>query len=163
MTDKQILSIVVKRIEKEVKTYNSHWTRAKIILLPQYGKKLLFAVKFFSDKINYDCPTVILRFNHLGKSMVFSLPELPERLMEWKRNAIKDCTQKQYIEYDPVSFPKEIVHIFSSAIISALNTPGMSMIIPISNNSIYVFKPNETYEEICVEADLLEFTDFENL
>jgi hypothetical protein len=59
------------------------------------------------------------------------------------------------MDFDICKAPREVVHIFFSAIISALNTPGMS--IGIMANANEMFGPDETYEEVQIEADLMGF------
>lgn len=157
MTDEQIVDIVIKRA---IQAWNaSHASEntissAKIALIQQYNKKIYFTVLIES------LATIVpLAFSHNRQSMVFLLPELPDKLMEWKRDIIRKCRESnlQYVVFDVRTFPKEIVHIFSSAVISALNTSGMSMNLMTFGHP-EVFAADETYEEISIEADLDGFS-----
>lgn len=152
MTDNQLLDVVYARAKKACKQFNSKLDNPRLVLIQQYGKKLYFALML--DGAITPMP---LRFSKDGRSQVFILPELPERLMAWKHDIVRDIMKKsnypQYADFDINIEPKEVVHIFFSAIISALNTPGMS----ISVETLEIFGPAETYEEVQVEADLMEF------
>ena len=150
MTDRQIETVLLNRVCK----CGLNATDPKIVLTQQYGKKLFFNIK--SKKLPWPTP---IAFRKNGKTMVFSLPsELPDKVMLWKRDLIRQMVSNPSIEveFDIDTFPKEIVHIFSSAIISALNTPGMEVILMVSGLSP-LFQADETYEEVQVEADLMEF------
>lgn len=157
MTDEQIVDIVIKRA---IQAWNaSHAdgntvSSAKIALIQQYNKKIYFTVLIES------LATIVpLAFSHNRQLVVFLLPELPDKLMEWKHDIIRQCKESslEYVVFDVKTFPKEIVHIFSSAVISALNTSGMSMNLMTSGHP-EVFAADETYEEISIEADLMEFS-----
>lgn len=152
MTDKQILDIVLKRASIAVKANGGELISPKVVITCQYGKKLYFSLKFENDTFPHP-----IAFSNHGSSMVFMLPELPDHLMGWKRDIIKRIANNtEHVIYDIDAFPKEIVHIFSSAIISALNTEGMGVHI-MAMGLPTLFNPNETYETVQVEADLMEF------
>ena len=154
MTDDQLLDVVLSRAEKVGKNIHSEYKNPKIVLTQQYGKKIYFALKFDNSSL-----PLFLAFARNGTRQVFILPELPARLMDWKRDTIKKIMNtpgiNPYIEFDIHTMPKEVVHIFFSAIISALNTPGMSIGLMASCNEM--FGPDETYEEVQIEADLMGF------
>lgn len=155
MTDKQLLDIFLKRAEASGKHYNPALKNPSIVITQQYGKKLYFSIKFDGSTSPF-----WLNFSKDGITMVFSLPEqLPNRLMDWKREIIRTIMNFHinYVEFDLEKSPKEIVHIFFSSLISALNTPGMSVGLFAYNNTNYIFEANETYEEISIEADLMSF------
>ena len=153
MTDRQIIDTVLKRASKAVKSINEKLVNPKLVLTQQYQKKLYFSIKFENQLISSP-----IAFSHKGKTMVFILPELPERLIEWKIGVIRRISQSRngYIPFDLETSPKEIVHIFSSSIISALNTPGMGVHI-MAMGLPTLFSPDETYEEVQIEADMMEF------
>ena len=156
MTDKQILDVVIKRIAKVAKQYDASLSNPKICFFHQYAKKLMFCVKFNNSTTPY-----LIRFRKNSTSIVFMLPELPGEDLEWKRNVIKQLVNSnntQLVEYDLEHTPKSIIHIFSSAMISALNSPTMSVDIGI-NNCLPIFNANETYEEVSIEADMDTFDD----
>ena len=152
MTDRQIETVVLDRASK---CFSAKVDDLKIVLTQQYGKKLYFNIKF--KKLFFPIP---IAFRKNGKTVVFSLPsELPDRVMQWKRDLIRQMmstTPSLEVEFDIDTFPKEIVHIFSSSIISALNTPGMEVILMQPGFSP-LFQADETYEEVQVEADLMGF------
>lgn len=151
MTDDQLLNVVLERASKAAKSFNTQWKNPKLVLTQQYGKKIYFAIKFDNSRI----PS-FLTFAKNGLKQVFILPELSARLMDWKRDTIKKIANG-YVDFDIHKEPKEVVHIFFSAIISALNTPGMSIGLMASCNEM--FGPDETYEEVQIEADLMEFNN----
>ena len=146
MTDKQIVDMVLKRASKSLK-------KPRLVMTQQYNKKLYFNI--IAEDCVFPYP---IAFSSKGKTMVFILPELPERLMAWKMNIVKQImSNRTYcIGFDINTFPKEIVHIFSSAIISALNTPGMGVHVMTSGLPM-LFDPDETYEEVQIEADMMSF------
>lgn len=153
MTDDQLLKVFLARAEKTGKSYNAQLKNPRIILTQQYGKKLYFALMFEGSTTPF-----WISFAKNGMKQVFILPELPERLMDWKHDVIRKIIHTPFtncIDFDIFKEPKEVVHIFFSAIISALNTPGMS--IGIMANADEMFGPNETYEEVQIEADLMGF------
>lgn len=155
MTDDQLLKVFLARAEKTGKSYNAQLKNPRVVLTQQYGKKLYFALLFEGSTIPF-----WISFAKNGKKQVFILPELPERLMDWKHDVIRKLIGNSfvnYIDFDICKAPREIVHIFFSAIISALNTPGMSIGVMAYANEM--FGPNETYEEVQIEADLMEFND----
>ena len=156
MTDRQILDMVVKRIDLAAKQYDTKLTNPKICFVQQYSKKLIFCVKFNNSTIPY-----FIRFRKGKTSMAFVLPELSGNDLEWKRNTIRQLANSgnaQLVEYDLDRTPKSVIHIFSSAMISALNSNEMGVDIGISN-CIPIFKTNETYEEVSIEADMDTFTN----
>lgn len=159
MTDDQLLDVVLSRAAKVGKNINPKYKNPKIVLTQQYGKKIYFALKF--DNL---CLPLFLVFAKNGTKRVFILPELPERLMDWKRDTIKKIMNTPgingYIDFDIHAAPKEVVHIFFSAIISALNTPGMSIGLMVTACE-EMFGPDETYEEVQIEADLIGFKNDE--
>ena len=153
MTDEQLLKVFLARAEKTGKSYNAQLKNPRVVLTQQYGKKLYFALMFEGSTIPF-----LMSFTKNGKKQVFILPELSDRLMDWKHDIIRKLINNpftNYIDFDIYKAPKEIVHIFFSAIISALNTPGMS--IGVMTNANEMFGPNETYEEVQIEADLMGF------
>lgn len=153
MTDEQLLKVFLTRAEKTGKSYRAQLKNPRVVLTQQYGKKLYFAL-LFEGLIT----PLWIAFAKNGIKQVFILPELPERLMNWKHDIIRNLINNpfvNYIDFDICKAPKEIVHIFFSAIISALNTPGMS--IGIMANANEMFGPDETYEEVQIEADLMGF------
>ena len=156
MTDDQLLKIILIRAAKAAKSSNASLKDPRLVLTQQYGKKLYFALKFDGSIIPYR-----MSFSKNGTKQVFVLPELPERLMDWKHETIKKIYESSslcnYVDFDIHAAPKEVVHIFFSAIISALNTPGMSVGLMVLHEDI--FGPDETYEEIQIEADLMEFNN----
>lgn len=156
MTDDQLLKVFLARAEKTGKSYNAQLKNPRVVLTQQYGKKLFFALLFEGSTIPF-----WISFAKNGAKQVFILPELPARLMDWKRDTIKKIMNtpgiNSYIDFDIHAAPKEVVHIFFSAIISALNTPGMS--IGVMAYADEMFGPNETYEEVQIEADLMGFND----
>ena len=154
MTDKQIVDIILKRVKAADKSIKN----PKIVLTQQYGKRLYFNI--MSDGAAYPC---IMSFSRNKQLVVFVMPELPERLMEWKASTIKKIksSKNNCLEFNIDTFPKEIVHIFSSAIISALNTPGMGVHVALSGMPT-IFSPDETYEEVQIEADMLSFSEGED-
>ena len=158
MTDQQLLNVFFKRAVKAADALNRYGTTVepKLVLTQQYSKKLYFAIAF-ENTSNYINPWWI-RFLNNDKIHVFTLSELPDRLMEWKHRTIHEILQsaKNYVEFDINTSPKEVVHIFFSAVISALNTPGMSIGLTMGCT---LFDANETYEEVQIEADLLGFED----
>lgn len=155
MTDDQLLDVVLSRAAKVGKSINSEYKNPKIVLTQQYGKKIYFTLKFEGSTTPF-----WISFAKNGTKQVFILPELPSRLMDWKRDTIKKIMNtpgmSNYIDFDIHAAPKEVVHIFFNAIISALNTPGMSigLMVTISED---MFGPDETYEEVQIEADLMGF------
>lgn len=155
MTDDQLLDVVLSRAAKVGKNINSEYKNPKIVLTQQYGKKIYFALKFDNSSL-----PLFLAFARNGTKQVFILPELPSRLMDWKRDTIKKLMNtlgmSSYIDFDIHAAPKEVVHIFFSAIISTLNTPGMSIGLMFTTNED-IFGPDETYEEVQIEADLMGF------
>lgn len=165
MTDKQIVDVLLKRAAKAGKQIDASLSNPQIVMTQQYGKKLYFNILF--DNSVFPHP---ISFSFKGKTMVFVLPELPERLMDWKRDMIKQMNSNganalrqfgtnavsNFVQFDISTFPKEIVHIFSNGIISALNTDGMGIYITAMGLPV-LFAPNETYETVQVEADLMEF------
>ena len=146
MTDKQIADILLKRASKSLKN-------PRLVITQQYGKKLYFNI--MAENCMFPCP---IAFSNKGKTMVFILPELPERLIAWKMDAVKQITSNKNhcIDFDIKTFPKEIVHIFSSAVISALSTIGMGIHLMTSGLPV-LFAPDETYEEVQIEADMMSF------
>lgn len=157
MTDQQLLDVILNRAVKCVNDSlinDSHIKNVKLVLNQQYGKKLYFAFTYDSA-----LAPLWITFKDNSKTQVFVLPELPDRLMDWKHNMIHEIQQsaRACVEFDISTAPKEIVHIFFSAIISALNTPGMSVGLTMANYTI--FGSDETYEEVQIEADLLGFED----
>lgn len=157
MTDEQLLKVFLTRAEKTGKSYRAQLKNPRVVLTQQYGKKLYFALLFEGLTT-----PIWISFAKNGRKHVFILPELPERLMNWKHDIIRNLINNpfvNYIDFDICKAPKEIVHIFFSAIISALNTPGMS--IGIMANANEIFGPDETYEEVQIEADLMGFDCYE--
>lgn len=156
MTDDQLLKVFLTRAEKTGKSHNARLKNPRVVLTQQYGKKLYFALMFEGS-----IPFWWISFTKNGKKQVFILPELPDRLMDWKHDVIRKLINNSftnYMDFDICKAPKEIVHIFFSAIISALNTPGMSIGL-MGTTSEEMFGPNETYEEVQIEADLMGFSD----
>ena len=151
MTDRQLLDVLLKRAAVAGKQHCEQWKNPKLVLTQQYGKKLYFALKFEGASM-----PALIGFAKNGFSRVFLLPELPERLMDWKQETIHKIVNAKeyafYTDFDIDKEPKEVVHVFFSGVISALNTPGMSTGLMSVNRNL--FGPNETYEEIQVEADL---------
>lgn len=157
MTDQQLLKVIANRVVKCVSDshiLNIHVNTVKLVLSQQYGKKLYFAVTFDNTLAPW-----WITFKNSTKTQIFVMPELPARLMEWKHDMICRIQQDScgYVEFDINTAPKEVVHIFFSAIISALNTPGMSVGLTMDNYTI--FGGDETYEEVQIEADLAGFGD----
>ena len=148
MTDKQFLDIFLKRAAIAGKSYNATLKNPRVVIVQQYGRKLYFAVKFDGAVIPF-----WIKFAKDGLSKVFSFPEiLPEKLFKWKQETIHN-----YIDFDLKNTPKEVVHIFFSSLISALNIPGMSVGFQ-AEWCHDIFDANETYEEISIEADLMSFS-----
>ena len=160
MTDQQLLNVFLKRVVKAVDALNRYGPNVepKLVLSQQYGKKLYFAIAFENTDFYTNANPWWIRFLNNDKIHVFTLPELPDRLMDWKCKTICEIRQsvKNYVNFDISTAPKEVVHIFFSAIISALNTPGMSIGLTMGCT---VFDANETYEEVQIEADLMGFND----
>lgn len=157
MTDKQFLDIFLKRAAIAGKSYNATLKNPRVVIVQQYGKKLYFAVKFDGTVIPF-----WIKFAKDGLSRVFSFPEIfPEKLIKWKQETIHKILTtatafNNYIDFDLKNTPKEVVHIFFSSLISALNIPGMSVGFQ-AEGCQDIFDANETYEEISVEADLMSF------
>ena len=154
MTDKQFLDIFLKRAAIAGKSYNATLKNPRVVIVQQYGRKLYFAVKFDGAVIPF-----WIKFAKDGLSKVFSFPEiLPEKLFTWKQETIHKILTtatafNNYIDFDLKNTPKEVVHIFFSSLISALNIPGMSVGFQ-AECCQDIFAANETYEEISIEADL---------
>lgn len=158
MTDKQLLDAVKRRVLNAINANcdSNKESKVDICIIHQYRKKLYFCAKLMPSNKKY-------MFNFVkaedGFRRMFILPELPERLMGWKYDVINSYPMASsngdaYV-FDLDKTPKEVIHMFASAIISALNTPGVGMgLMSVAN---YVFDPSETYEEICLEADLHVF------
>lgn len=153
MTDNQLLRVILSRAIKVGKKIDNRLENPRLVLTQQYGKKLYFALKF-----DWSIQPLWLSFSKNGINQIFILPELSERLMKWKHDVIHEIYQNIYMTYDfDISIePKEVVHVFFSAVISALNTPGMSVCLSAAPDNP-LFGPAETYEEVQIEADLMEF------
>ena len=155
MTDQQIVDLVLARATRCLNESDCFKAKnPKIVITQQFNKKMYFGIADDYSKIPY-----FMRFMQNGTSSIFMMQELPSRLMQWHDTIAKiNASTSHYVEFDIKTFPKEIVHIFSSAVISMLNTPGMGMWLPMRNGSqLFMFNPNETYEEVSVEADLMQF------
>lgn len=155
MTDQQLLNVFLKRAAKAADVFKHG---VKLVLSQQYGKKLYFAIACENTNFYTSTYPWWITFSNNSKSSMFVLPELPDRLMDWKHSMIHEIQQSgnAYVDFDINTAPKEVVHIFFSAIISALNTPGMSVGLTAGCT---VFDANETYEEVQIEADLAGFED----
>lgn len=158
MTDNQLLRVILSRAIKVGKKIDNRLDNPQLVLTQQYGKKLYFALKFDWSTQPLPLSLLLLSFSKNGINQIFVLPELPKRLMKWKHDVIHEICQNAFMTYDfDISKePKEVVHVFFSAVISALNTPGMSFNLSAAPDNP-LFGPNETYEEVQVEADLMEF------
>lgn len=160
MTDDQFLKIILMRAEKACKNYNVQFKNPRLVLTGTL-ETLYFALKFDNAIV-----PVWLGFAKNGKKQIFILPELSTRLMDWKqqkihkmRNFLLPTANVAYVEFDIHNEPKEVVHIFFNAIISALNTPGMSVCLMIQSDEL--FSSDETYEEVQIKSDLMEFDCYE--
>lgn len=157
MTDAQILDVVLKRairmVQQDDELHSSAYKSAKLVLTQQYGKKIFFAIMYNGVNTPF-----WIKFTKDNRSVMFHLPELPERLMSWKREIISKSMHNtsRCVECDFETLPKEIVHIFCSAIISALNDPKMSVGLSTFTNA-NIFDPEDTYEKVSIEADLMSF------
>lgn len=153
MTDKQFLDIFLKRACKAMSDSKLH--DPQIVIGQQYGKKLIFGVSFKNSLV----PFYIIRFIKNNMMCAFFISNVPENLEQWKQQVIQDIIAssikngKCYVPFDLSTTPKEVVHLFFSALIDALKTPGMGVALPPD----CIFFPDETYEEISIEADLMSF------
>ena len=151
MTDKQFLDIFLKRACKAMSDSKLH--DPQIVIGQQYGKKLIFGVSFKNSML----PFYNIRFIKDNMMGAFVVSNVPKNLEQWKQQVIRDINAssakggKCYVSFDLSTTPKEIVHIFFSALIDALKTPGMGVALLAQD---YIFFPDETYEEISIEADL---------
>ena len=153
MTDEQFLNVILKRVSEKTVQSGMHDQHPKIVVFQQFGKHLYFGLTF------NDMSYTPLMFRKDGVNSVFKIMHVPEHLESWRyavTNMMKS-SMHNCIDFDIAAFPKEIVHIFFSGIISALNTPGMS--IRCSAPGLTLFEGDETYEQVCIEADM---TMFEN-
>ena len=59
---------------------------------------------------------------------------------------------RQCVQFDLKTAPKEISNIFFSTLANAVKTPGIGVALLPAD---YIFLPDETYEEVSIEADLM--------
>lgn len=154
MTDKQIVDAILRRIDKTGIGKNLHMNMCNIGITSQYGKHLYFSV-CFSNSINQLNSTSVFAFSNGSRSLVFKL-NVPPSLDDWKKNVLYKLshTTTNFISYDKL--PSEVIHIFSHAIISALNAPDMSLqLMTMCSGKHEIFAPDETYEMIQIESDMM--------
>ena len=148
MTDKQFLDIFLKRAGKAMS--NSKLHDPQVVIGQQCGKKLCFGVAFKNSLL----PFYNIRFVKDNMIGIFVISNVSENLEQWKQQVIRDinASEKCYVPFDLSTTPIEVVQLFFGVLIDALKTPSMGVAFIAPN---YVFLPDETYEEISIEADLM--------
>ena len=118
---------------------------------PFNGKKiLLFGVASKASSI----PFYAIRFVTIHNVKLFFIPSLPKKLDPWKHRIAQqiDADARQCVQFDLKTAPKEISNIFFSTLANAVKTPGIGVALLPAD---YIFLPDETYEEVSIEADLM--------
>ncbi len=151
MTDKQIVQFVLHRAA--LGGQHLGFSSPKLVIYIS-GSSMLLAVKYNnSDEI------FLLRFKNGTRRSLFKLDEpinkAGEAFGKWKKTAkqVNDVV----LEYSLDMLPANIKHYVSYAFIDALKTNGMGFdLFSFSYDDISIIKPNETYEEASIEADLMD-------
>lgn len=151
MTDKQIVKFVLHRAAIGGQQFG--FSSPKLVIYFS-GPTTLLAVKYNnSDEI------FLLRFKNGTFRALFKLNEpinkAGEAFDKWKKTAKQ--VNNVVLEYSLDMLPANIKHYVSYAFIDALKTDGMGFdLFSFSYDDISIIKPNETYEEASIEADLMD-------
>lgn len=151
MTDKQIVQFVLHRAAIGGQQFG--FSSPKLVIYFS-GPLPLLAVKYNNiDEI------FLLRFTHGKRRCLFKLDvpanKVGEAFDEWKKTAKR--VNAVDLEYSLDTLPANIKHYVSYAFIDALKTNGMGCdMFTFSYDDISIIKPNETYEEASIEADLMD-------
>ena len=152
MTDQQFIDVILMRAQKAMRNYNpSTASNPKIVVMPQYGKNIIFGIKF--DKLS---SPYLLYFKNTAHMSVFKLDGSNESCSSWIKDTIKNMqdTKSKWACFEIESTPANVMHYFIHAVIEALNTPEMSMSL-LASPPINIFKGDETYETVSIEADMV--------
>lgn len=151
MTDKQIVQFVLRRAT--IGGQSVGLSSPKLVIYFS-GPLPLLGVKYNNiDEI------FLLRFTYGTHRGLFKLNEPANKAGEafdkWKKTA-KQVNDTD-LEYSLDTLPANIKHYVSYAFIEALKTNGMGCdMFSFSYDDISIIKPNETYEEASIEADLMD-------
>lgn len=152
MTDKQIVQFVLHRAALGGQRLGFSSPKLVIYFSPS-------SLPFLAVKYNNCDETFLLRFTHGTRRCLFKLNKpinnAREAFDKWKKTAkqVNDAD----LEYSLDKLPANIKHYVSYAFIDALKTNGMGFdLFSFSYDDISIIKPNETYEEASIEADLMD-------
>ena len=156
MTDKQIIDVLIKRAAKAGASLR--YTQPNVVLMQKYNKKLYVGMQF-KESLAYP-----LCFFDNNKQVVFRLSSCNEGFSSWSKDIIKKISSISNIIYNPDDMPDFIRHEVSMAIIEALKNPKVGIkLIGFLNigtlSNMHLVEPEETYEQISIEADMTLFDD----
>lgn len=104
----------------------------------------------------------IVRFTRNGIVGIFKIPRDNDAISNWYTSTNASMNDMDYIDYDVEHVPNEIQAIVTNAVVSALKNinMGLDCFSPFISLGIDLVKPNESYEEIVIENDLMTDDDF---
>ena len=156
MTDRQIVDFILFRAKKSVAQAKSDLVDPKLVLYHN-AQRLYLAVKFK----NYNEPCMIRFIRKNNMCGLFQVKCDNPEFSSWKQ-ALKNSfgnTAVFIADYDLESLPPYIKHFVSYAFIEALKSKGIGFdMFALSYPADFpLIDPNETYEEVSIETDLMGF------
>ena len=148
MTDEQIVQFLLYRAKKN-----------GCSLKLSNPKLVIYKARYLAIRFDGHNEPFILRFTNGTVRALFKINVDNEEFISWKKELVCKHANNFEIEYDLNDVPACVKHFVSYAIIESLKTKGMGFdLFAISfNNDIELINPNESYEEVAIETDLLDF------
>ena len=152
MTDEQIVQFLLYRAKKN--GCSLKLSNPKLVIYKSNMPALYLAIRFDGHNEPF-----ILRFTNGTVRALFKIKVDNIEFISWRNKLIKQHSNSFEIEYDLNDVPSCVKHFVSYAIIESLKTKGMGFdLFAISfNNDVELINPNESYEEVAIETDLLDF------
>lgn len=150
MTDQQIVQFILHRAKTNGKV---NFVNPRLVLWNNMSSLLL------GIKSDNHSSVFLLRFLKDQSRGIFKFKLNDSAFTEWKCRLVKDYGKAFVIDYDLETVPDSVKHYVSYAVIEALKTKGMGFdLFSIScTDDPVIVSPNETYEEVAIETDLMDF------
>ena len=150
MTDQDIVNFIVHRADINGKQYKLR--SPELVLYVPNDNTAIVALQYGNNSEPF-----MLRFTNGTQRGLFKLRYNREVLKPFIKQLRQSAAYNSTVKYDVCTLPDWAKHFVSYAIINALKTKGMGFdAFAISHlGDIELIRPNETYEQIAIETDLL--------
>lgn len=151
MTDKDIADFIVHRADMNGKQYKLR--SPELVLYVPNDNTAIVALQYSNNSEPF-----MLRFTNGTQRGLFRLRYNGEVLKPFIKQLRQSAAYNSIVKYDVDTFPDWTKHLVSYAIIDALKTKGMgfdAFATTANLGDIELIRPNETYEQVAIETDLL--------